>query len=215
MKQNVKDFAALVSRTLPCEGPIYEFGAFQVEEQKEFANLRPLFSGREYIGCDMRQGLGVDKVLDLHNIDLPDNTVATVLSFDTLEHVEYPRKALAELHRVLKPDGVVVISSVMDFPIHGYPSDYWRFTPEAFKSILKPFDNVFVGYQGKESYPHTVVGIGFKGEVPDLANFESEYLAWQRADGRSIRQWAIALTPPILRPVIAWVYRTWVALSRK
>jgi hypothetical protein len=57
----------------------------------------------------------------------------------------------------------VVLSSVMNFPIHDYPYDYWRFTPEAFKSILKPFSSAFVGFAGTDDFPHTVVGIGFKG----------------------------------------------------
>ncbi len=118
--------------------PIYEFGSFQVPEQMGFADLRPLFHDKEYLGCDMREGPGVDKVLNIHALDLPPESVGMVLCFDTLEHVEYPRTALEEIHRVIKPGGIVVISSVMNFPIHDYPYDYWRFTPEAFKSILKP-----------------------------------------------------------------------------
>jgi SAM-dependent methyltransferase len=98
-----------------------------------------------------------DKVLNLHAIDLPDNSVATVLSFDTLEHVEDPRLAMQEIHRVLQPGGVVVITSVMDFPIHEFPYDYCRFKPEVFKSILKPFQSSFVGWQGKELFPHAAV----------------------------------------------------------
>jgi ubiquinone/menaquinone biosynthesis C-methylase UbiE len=83
----------------------------------------------------MRDGPGVDKLLNLHDIDLPSESVGTILCFDTLEHVEYPHRALEQIYRILKPDGIAVVSSVMDFPIHDYPYDYWRFTPEAFKSI--------------------------------------------------------------------------------
>ena len=40
--------------------------------------------------------------------------------------------------------GVCVLSSVMFFPVHGYPHDYWRFTPEGMRLLLEPFDDVWV-----------------------------------------------------------------------
>src|SRR5262245_84060 len=89
MRQIIKDYVELAARHLTFSEPIYEFGALQVEGQEGFANLRPFFSGREYIGTDMRPGLGVDRVLDLHKLDLPDNSVGSVLILDTLEHVEF------------------------------------------------------------------------------------------------------------------------------
>jgi len=107
---------------------------------------------------------------------------------------------------------VVVITSVMDFPIHEFPYDYWRFTPEAFKSILKPFQTSFVGWQGKELFPHTVVGIAVKGELPDITAFEAEYKQWQDRDKWSLRQLVINLVPPIVLPVVAWLYRLSVSL---
>jgi len=54
------------------------------------------------------------------------------------------------------------MSSVMDFPIHDYPHDYWRFTPEAFRVLLKKFPANIIGYSGNPKKPHTVIGIGFK-----------------------------------------------------
>ncbi len=144
--------------------PIYEFGSFQVQGQINFADLRPLFPGKKYVGCDIRKGPGVDRVLDLHKLDLPDNSVGTVLTMDTMEHVEYPRKALSEILRVLKPGGIVIMSSVMCFEIHEYPYDYWRFTPKAFESLFKEFQDNYVTYAGKRSFPHTIVGIGRKND---------------------------------------------------
>lgn len=215
MRKNIHDFAGIVSATLPVTGPIYEFGSFQVPGQAAMANLRPLFPGKEYVGCDMREGPGVDRILNLHAIDLPPGSAGTVLCFDTLEHVEHPHKALEEIHRILKPDGMAVISSVMNFPIHDYPYDYWRFTPEAFNSILKPFPHSFTGFQGSANFPHTVVGIGFKGNVPPLAAFRNQYEKWMRADRTSVEQWAIKLTPPILLPSLTSLYKTVSRLRRR
>jgi cephalosporin hydroxylase len=180
MRQSIKDFVRLCSETLPILEPIYEFGSFQVAGIEDLANLRSLFPDSQYVGTDMREGPGVDMILDLHKIDLPDNSVGVALILDTLEHVEFPHTAMAEVYRVLKPNGLTIISSVMDYPIHEYPYDYWRFTPEAFKSILSPFESSFVGWAGFEIFPHTVVAIGFKGSQPSLEEFKAQFPTWQQ-----------------------------------
>ena len=179
MRELIRDFVELACETLPLNGPVYEFGSFLVPGQEQLADLRPLFPGKQYVGADMREGPGVDMILNLHDVALPDATAGTVLCLDTLEHVEYPHRAVQEIHRILKPEGIAVLTSVMDFPIHDYPYDYWRFTPEAFRSLLKPFAHCFVGYVGVKKFPHTVVGIGFKGAPPSLAEFERRFAALQ------------------------------------
>jgi SAM-dependent methyltransferase len=201
MRKSIKDFVGIVSTSIPILDPICEFGALQVAGQEGFADLRPLFPAKEYIGCDMREGLGVDKVINLHDIALTSESIGTVLCLDTLEHVEYPRSALEEIHRILKPEGVAIITSVMNFQIHDYPDDYWRFTPEAFKSILKPFSSSFVGFAGIEDFPHTVVGIGFKGQAPQLQEFRGSYETWRKRQARSPEQVVRLVTPPILLPL--------------
>ena len=205
MRQSIRDFVGIVSTSLPILEPICEFGAFQVSGQEGFADLRPLFPEKEYIGCDMREGRGVDKVINLHDIALASESIGTVLCLDTLEHVEYPRRALREIHRILKPEGIAIITSVMNFQIHAYPCDYWRFTPEAFKSILKPFSSSFVGFAGIADFPHTVVGIGFKGQPPQLQDFESKYKRWQKGQAQSLEQIVKRVTPPILLPLVVKV----------
>jgi SAM-dependent methyltransferase len=180
MRDSMKEFMALCVDNLSFPEPIYEFGALQTEGQEGFADIRPLFPGKQYIGTDFREGLGVDLTLDLHHIDLPEKSVGSAIVLDTLEHVEYPRKAMDELHRVIRPGGLVIISSVMRARIHSYPDDYWRFTPGGFKSLLKNFQHSFVSYAGDPLFPHAVVGIGFPGPAPSLEKLEQDLEAWQQ-----------------------------------
>jgi SAM-dependent methyltransferase len=203
MRESIKEFVKIVAETLPVLEPIYEFGSLQVAGQEGFADLRPVFAGKEYVGCDMREGAGVDKILNLHDIDLPSETVGTVLILDTLEHVEFVRRAIEETHRILKADGILVISSVMNFPIHDFPYDYWRFTPEGFKSLLKPFNSCFVDFAGDKLFPHTVVGVGFKGSVPKerMDDFLAKCADWKRRWYESqpwLERFVKLITPPIL-----------------
>ena len=215
MQKHVKELVEIIARCLPVGEPIYEFGSFQAAGQKGFADLRPFFPDKEYVGCDMREGPGVDRILDLHDIDLPDESVGVVLCADTFEHVEYPRKAIQEIYRILKPDGLAVITSVMNFPIHSYPNDYWRFTPDAFKSLLKPFADSFVGFAGDKNFPHTVMGIGFKGRTPPLEEFEAGYNRWQKEYAYFLDRLVMAWTPPVLHPVLSRVYRAMKKAARR
>lgn len=181
MRELVKDFVKICAETLPVLEPVYEFGALQVPGQEGYADLRPFFKGKKYIGADMQEGPGVDVVLNLHNIELPPETAGTVLALDTLEHVEYVRKAVDEVYRILTPDGIFIATSVMNFRIHAWPHDYWRFTPEGFKSLLKPFAHSIVEFAGDRRFPHTVVGVGFKSPVEDkkLEEFYKRLKQWK------------------------------------
>ena len=181
------DFMKDVSRSVELLEPIVEFGSLQVEPGQP-NDLRPLFAGREFIGTDMREGPGVDRVADLRKLDFADGEIGTAVCLDTLEHCEDPLAACREMHRALGDGGVCVISSVMLFGIHGYPNDYWRFTPEGFRTLLSPFDDVWVEGVGDPDIPFQVVGIGGKGRqlgvkldsFPSLAKAQAR---WERAEG--------------------------------
>ena len=180
MQESIRHFVQICAEHLPLAAPIIEFGAYQVTESAQ-EDLRTLFPGMDYIGADMRPGPGVDRVLDLHDLAMEAASVNTVLCLDTLEHVEYPRRAMEEMQRVLRPGGTLIISSVFEFPIHGHPNDFWRFTPEGFRSLLSIFPASFVASYGRSSEsPQSVVGVGFNGPEPDLAEFRDALAYWSR-----------------------------------
>jgi SAM-dependent methyltransferase len=190
VRPSINRLVGIFAETVPAEEPIYEFGSFQVPGQEAIADLRPYFPGRRYVGSDMREGKGVDRVLDLQDLDLETGAVGTAIMVDTLEHVEHPHRALAEVHRVLGERGIVLMTSVMRFPIHEHPHDYWRFTPEAFRSLLKGFEFSWADFAGEPDFPHTVVGIGGKAEPEPaaFARFLERYARW--------KEWARADTWP-------------------
>lgn len=179
------------------EGPIYEFGSYLVAGQEELADLRPYFSGREYIGCDMRSGPGVDRVEDLAGLSLPDHSARGIVCVDTLEHVFDVMQAVREMWRVLAPGGVMLVSAPMDFRIHAYPDDYWRLTPSCLARLFAPAAASVIGSQGVESHPHTVFAIAVKEPVEmDFAacarNFVESFNDWLAAD-RAGQPWSVQL----------------------
>jgi len=209
MRSSIKHFVKICAQTLPLSEPIYEFGSYQVLGQEGFADLRPFFMGKEYVGTDIREGLGVEIILNLHNINLPSESVGTVLILDTLEHVEFPRTAIEEVHRILTTDGILIISSVMNFPIHDYPNDYWRFTPDGFKSLLKQFNFSLVDSTGDSEFPHTVLGIASKGAIPnDILNiFMEEMVNWKHYWRESHQPVCKKIIKLVVPPIVIIMYQ--------
>lgn len=74
-----------------------------------------------------------DLVCDIHSIPLPDGLFDCVFSTGTLEHVEDPHKAIAEMHRLLKNKGIVHIEVPFIQGYHADPHDYWRWTLEGLR----------------------------------------------------------------------------------
>jgi SAM-dependent methyltransferase len=183
MRDHNKAFCSLVAETFDCPSPIFEFGSYQVDGQEGYANLRDLFAKKNYVGCDMRPGPGVDRVEDVTAISLPDESAGTVLCIETFEHVFEVSKAFDEVFRLLKPGGIFVITSPLNFRIHGYPDDYWRMTPNCLRRQLSPYAARVSGYQGYHPFPHTVMGVGLKAPaaldcVTRLEKLVEAYQSW-------------------------------------
>lgn len=163
MRTNVRIFCKACAEVFDLPEPIYEFGSFCYPEQREFANIRSFFKGKEFIGCDINEGLNVDRIEDLEALTLKGESVGTAIALETMEHVENIQKAFKELYRVIKNNGILLVASPFIFPIHEVPNDYWRFTPKALAYLMNDFSVRLIGTHADPKAPHTVYGIGFKG----------------------------------------------------
>jgi len=163
--------AAAESFTLP--GPVLEVGSFVVEGQEQWS-LRPLFPSHEYLGIDIRPGPGVDRVENVEKLTLPDRSVGVVLALNAFEHVRKFWLGLAEVRRVLRPDGVLLFSTPFYFKVHHYPNDYWRFTPEGVKVLLEDYPFKLVGVQGSDRRPSNVWAVAFAGGRPAVTEAQIE-----------------------------------------
>lgn len=65
------------------------------------------------------------------------DSVDVVLSTETLEHVPDPDRFLGEAHRVLRREGMIVLTVPFSARWHYVPYDYWRFTPSGLQMLLE------------------------------------------------------------------------------
>lgn len=116
---------------------VLEVGSRMVVPNAWWIVNRDLAQGK-WTGIDMIEGEGVDRVADIH--DLPQEwsgRFSGVLCSEVLEHVERPWVALPKLRQVMQPGGWLVVTTLTSFPIHGFPDDYWRFTPSGLRLLLE------------------------------------------------------------------------------
>jgi SAM-dependent methyltransferase len=180
--------------------PVYEFGAYRVAGQEGRGCVRDYFPRMEYVACDLRAGPSVDRIENLHYLTLPDESMGTALLFDTIEHVREPWQAIGEIYRCLRPGGIVVMTSVMYFPIHAHPNDYWRFTGSGFSSLLQAFKVICVESCGLKKLPHTIVGIAAKQTLDSRLedSLREAVIFWKRRGASSWKEIAMAVLPPVL-----------------
>jgi ubiquinone/menaquinone biosynthesis C-methylase UbiE len=89
---------------------------------------------KKYIGLDFQDTAGericnADVIGDALGLPFDNNYFDTVLSTEVLEHVPEPQKMFHEIFRVLKPGGILILSTPLLWPIHEAPYDYFRYTP--------------------------------------------------------------------------------------
>jgi SAM-dependent methyltransferase len=85
-----------------------------------------------------------DKVGDVTALPFEDEELDAIVCTEVLEHCVDPFKAVDEMHRVLKPGGLLLVTSPFIWPWHGtnnYP-DYWRFTDQGWQYLLRAFGSV-------------------------------------------------------------------------
>lgn len=96
-----------------------------------------------YVGLDYYAtvhtiyGTHPDVYGDACRLPLRNGCMDAVMLFEVLEHVPDPRDALAEISRVLRPGGMLLLSVPFMYPIHNAPFDFHRFTRYALRHSLQ------------------------------------------------------------------------------
>jgi SAM-dependent methyltransferase len=93
---------------------------------------------KEFLGTDIQGGPDVDVVADLHRLTdfVGAERFDVIISASTFEHLRYPHLAAHEVMKALRTGGLLFVQTHQSFPLHGYPSDYFRFSRDALASLF-------------------------------------------------------------------------------
>ncbi len=167
---------------------------------------QPLFPGKKYIKQDMQDfdPPCIDLICDVANMEsISSESIGLVLNLESLEHLPYPQKAIDEIHRVLRPDGLLILTTVMHFKIHRTPKDYWRFTPDGIELLLSRFKILDCALEGDLKRPKGIWVIAQKtsrpeewGKIPPLRTVRSDDRILRKLERRMGRLKRILLSQP-------------------
>ncbi len=133
MQWFVENYASKIEQN---EVKVLDVGSFDVN-----GSYRHLFDGQQYqyTGLDMEKGPNVDVVLS-HPYNwsaIETDSFDVVISGQAFEHMEYFWKAMEEMTRVLKKDGLLCLIVPNGFSEHRYPVDCYRFFTDGMIALAR------------------------------------------------------------------------------
>jgi len=96
---------------------------------------------KKFVEIDIDAKRSPDLILDIQNVYLiKNNSIDVVFCFEVLEHVKNTFKAVKEIKRILKPEGIFIGSTPFIFPIPDEPHDYFRYTKYGILNLFNKFE---------------------------------------------------------------------------
>lgn len=137
------------------------------------------------VTLDIAPAPNVDCLGDAQQLPFKDCSFDGVLLSALLEHVDDPRRVISEIHRVLKPGGVVYFNVPFLQGYHPGPGglDCWRFTLEGLRRLCAEFEHLDSG----------------------VSNGPASALAWVLREFLAVPFFHVPLLGPLSRFVAGWL----------
>jgi SAM-dependent methyltransferase len=128
-----------IARCSELQAPrVLELGTLRSVEDRSTMHRDWVPHAGEFLGTDIEAGADVDLVADLHRLSevAGSESFDVILSCSTFEHLKYPTLAAHEIMKTLRVGGLLFVQTHQSFPLHGYPSDFFRFSQDALASLF-------------------------------------------------------------------------------
>lgn len=170
--------------------------AFDAPAKKALAISHSAQFGREVLGIRKAEYIEVNYPdANILSLNFPTDTFDFCFSDQVLEHVQGdPFDAFLETARVVKIGSYICHTTCFINGVHGHPSDFWRFTPEALKLIAERSGCEVVdvgGWGNKEAW--ALIDAGFRFQpIPVDSSHPMNVIATRNDPEWPIVVWIIA-----------------------
>lgn len=152
-------------------------GALVLDAGAGNAPYKSLFQHTQYESADFER---VDKeyasstyVCDLQHIPVENFRFDAIIFNQVMEHLPDPKSVLAELNRVLKPEGKMIYTGPLFYEEHEQPYDFYRYTQFGLRHLFSTTGFVIERLDWLE---------GYFGTVGYQMNCMARYLPWKPRD---------------------------------
>lgn len=142
--KNVKEIVCLLKKGKP-EPKVLIIGGATIGQGMDIFYTSNVI---KVISFDIYASPYVQFVADAHSIPLSSGCVDCAIIQTVLEHVLEPQKVVSEIHRVLKPKGIVYAETPFLQYVHEGPYDFTRFTESGHRYLFKDFELIKSGASG-------------------------------------------------------------------
>lgn len=119
------------------------------DKRSEFLGARVgLKKAARYVALDISALAKPDVAGDAHALPFADGTFDVILANNVIEHLSEPAVGVAEMRRVLAPNGQVLYTIPFLYPVHEAPHDYTRFTRYGLRRLFRDFSGVEIHARG-------------------------------------------------------------------
>ena len=103
---------------------------------------------RSYLSSEVRVRITNFPEVDIEDTGFGEESWDYILSDQVLEHLRHPWRAAEEIHRILRPGGLAIVTTCAYNPVHKFPIDCYRFLPQGLEALFEAFELVEVGAWG-------------------------------------------------------------------
>lgn len=129
---------------------VLELGTLRWESDRPTHHAAWMPAGTDLVMSDVEAGTDVDVVADAHDLVrvFGSDSFDAIVAVSVWEHLRWPWECADQARGILRPGGLLYVATHHAFPVHGYPSDFGRWTKEGLGALFEwgGLDVVTTGY---------------------------------------------------------------------